>query len=345
MQYEAYVNSRTAAAELTGDEIFIFLQDGVAVQGTLNEIAAYIGGGGGGGEWGDITGTITDQTDLVDYVSGQMRLTRTVTGADSIVQTDDNSLIIFNSGSPFNFTLDQLTANTKVSFLNIGAGAVTFLAGTGVTISGETTLAAAAGTSYPTAFVFFHTATTPRVVTGGTGGGGGGTVESVTGDFVDNTDPANPVIDLEYAALADYITGTDTAKLLNVAGFISFRQITRSAASVSSGTMTLDGQGKREIRFINSTAQSSAFAIAFSGTTLNDCMEWDLFQKITGSVAITFPSSCIAGYDQKIAGRWNESTKVFTVGGTGASSSWVRITFVRIDSSTIQISAIPDYLI
>lgn len=117
---------------------------------------------GGGGAWGTITGTLADQTDLYAYLRG----TRTVTGADSIVQGDDNSLIIFNSATPFNFTLDQLTASTKASFLNIGAGAVTLVAGSGVTITGEVIIPAAVGTDYPSAFVFYHTLTTPRVVNG-----------------------------------------------------------------------------------------------------------------------------------------------------------------------------------
>lgn len=122
-------------------------------------------------------------------IAGEFRKTRTVTTSDSVLQTDDNSLIIFNSGSPINFTLDQLVASTKVSFLNIGAGAVTFVAGSGVTITGSTTLAAAASTTYPTAFVFYHTATTPRTVVGSAGGGGGGdTWGSITGTLSSQTD-------------------------------------------------------------------------------------------------------------------------------------------------------------
>lgn len=39
------------------------------------------------------------------------------------------------------------------------------------------------------------------------GGGGGGTVESVTGDGVDNTDPDNPVIDLSDYALTTAVVG------------------------------------------------------------------------------------------------------------------------------------------
>lgn len=112
------------------------------------------------------TGTNTDGSMTQNAITNELRKTRTITTADSLVQSDDNSFIIFNSGSPMNFTLDQITASSKVSFLNIGAGIITFVAGTGVTITGETTLLAAVGTSYPTAVVFYHTATTPRVIVG-----------------------------------------------------------------------------------------------------------------------------------------------------------------------------------
>lgn len=125
-------------------------------------LSALLALAGGGGTWGSITGTLSAQTDLYTYLRG----TRTVTGAGASVQTDDNSLIIFNSATPFNFTLDQLTANTKIAFQNIGAGVVTFINGSGVTLSGEATLPAAIGTEFPSAFVFYPTATTPRISNG-----------------------------------------------------------------------------------------------------------------------------------------------------------------------------------
>ena len=42
---------------------------------TKSEVNALVGGGGGGGgsaSWGSITGTITDQTDLVNYINGTL---------------------------------------------------------------------------------------------------------------------------------------------------------------------------------------------------------------------------------------------------------------------------------
>lgn len=151
------ISQLPAAGALDGSELVEAVQAGINVQTTTQDIADL---GGGGGTWGSITGTLSSQTDLYTYLRG----TRTVTGAGASVQGDDNSLIIFNSATPFNFTLDQLTASSKISFVNIGAGDVTFVNGAGVTTSGDVILPGAVGTVYPTALVFYHTATTPRVI-------------------------------------------------------------------------------------------------------------------------------------------------------------------------------------
>lgn len=102
----------------------------------------------------------------VQAVNDKLRDLRTVTGADSSVQTDDNKLIILNSASAFNFTLDQLTAATKITFINYGAGAVTFVNGSGVTAAGSLTIPGAVGNIYYSALVIYDTLTTPRVING-----------------------------------------------------------------------------------------------------------------------------------------------------------------------------------
>lgn len=103
----------------------------------------------------------------LSVLPSQLGITRTVTGADADVQTDHNGLIILNSATPFNFTLDQFLAKTKITFINYGAGVVTFVNGAGVTAAGNLTLAGATGTSYPSALVIYDTLTTPRVISGG----------------------------------------------------------------------------------------------------------------------------------------------------------------------------------
>src|SRR5687768_9396898 len=151
------ISELPASGALTGNELVEAVQGGVNVQTTTQDIADL---GGGGGTWGSITGTLADQTDLYGYLRG----TRTITVSDDADQSDDNSLIIFNSATPINFTLDQLTASSKISYINVGAGAVTLVNGSGVTQVGDTVLAAASGNTFPTGLTFYTTATTPRNV-------------------------------------------------------------------------------------------------------------------------------------------------------------------------------------
>jgi len=141
--------------------------------------------GGAAGSVQSVTGDGVDNTDPINPVI-DLTTSRTVIGADSIVQTDSLKTIYFNSGSPFNFTIDQLTVNSETAFINIGAGIVTFVAGAGVTISGVTSLP---GSENATAVILYRTATNPVIVSGGGSG-----VETVTGDGVNNTDPDNPVL-------------------------------------------------------------------------------------------------------------------------------------------------------
>lgn len=91
---------------------------------------------------------------------------RDVTGADSIVQADNGTVIYFNSASPFNFTIDQLTTKSKVTFINIGSATVTFVNGSGVTYSGVSSLS---GGSNATAIIVYKTATTPIIISGSGG--------------------------------------------------------------------------------------------------------------------------------------------------------------------------------
>lgn len=115
-------------------------------------------------------GSATDTSGFL--TTATYRRVREVTGASASVQADDNGLVIFNSATPFNFTLDQLTADvagnqtTKITFVNYGAGAVTFTNGSGVTLAGSPILPGATGTTYPSAVVIYDTLTTPRVISG-----------------------------------------------------------------------------------------------------------------------------------------------------------------------------------
>jgi hypothetical protein len=103
-------------------------------------------------------GTGSDLVIRPDVLREKLRANRTVTGTDAIVQGDSEGLIYFNSASAFNFTIDQLVIDSYASFINIGAGTVTFINGTGVTISGATTLKQGQSGS-----IFYRSATAPLI--------------------------------------------------------------------------------------------------------------------------------------------------------------------------------------
>lgn len=101
----------------------------------------------------------------VEAVNDKLRGLRVATGTGACVQTDDNLLIVFNSASNFNFTIDQLTAGSKFSWININTGIVTFVNGSGVTIDGYTTGEAKSSPYIPGGQFYFHSATDVKHLT------------------------------------------------------------------------------------------------------------------------------------------------------------------------------------
>lgn len=87
---------------------------------------------------------------------------RSVTGTDAIVSTDNGKTIVFNSATPFNFTIDALTAGMQMGLINKGTGTVTLVAGSGVTLGGVTSLA-----TNESAAVIYYTSTSVDAIGGG----------------------------------------------------------------------------------------------------------------------------------------------------------------------------------
>lgn len=288
------ISELTVATTPTGTELVEIVQGGVNKQTTIQAIAdlapeagiqsvvagtnvtvdatdplnpiVSASGGGGGGTWGSITGDLDDQTDLYTY----LRANRTVTGASAAVQSDDNSIIYLNSATPFNFTLDQLTAGSKISFVNIGAGAVTLIAGSGVTITGSVVISGAVGTNYPSAFVFYHTATTPRVSMGGTNG-----LASASADTSGATITLNFNSERERIFVGSASFGTAKAVTLsnetNGLVMILFLNLTNVAAVLSFDTdftmMASDGRWNDSAHtFTPQTTGLHKFSAVFNGT-------------------------------------------------------------------------------
>lgn len=300
------ISELTAAGALTGAELVEAVQGGQNVKTTTQDIADLGGGGGGGGTWGSITGDLEDQLDLYGY----LRATRTVTGTDDVDQTDDNSLIKFDSASPFDFTLDQLTINSKVSFVNYGAGEITFIPGSGVSITGNQVLPAVSGDSFPTALALWDTATAVRIIqgsSGGGGGGGGGTLTAVSGtaNRITSSGGDTPQIDIS----ANYDALWAAAIVAAVAPY----KLDSVSASTSSGTITLDMNSQAQRIFVGSASFAGPKTVALSNTT--NSLVFSVFLNLSNLAAVlTFPSSFTM---QSGEGRWSDGAHTFTATATG----------------------------
>src|SRR5690606_30320452 len=80
--------------------------------------------------------------------------------------------------------------------------------------------------------------------------------------------------------------------------------------SIETGVLALDLLDRRQNCFIVDTTVSSNFSISLSNTTTARILTLDI--KITGTVAITFPSSFMMDTRET---RWNSGTKVLTLEG------------------------------
>jgi hypothetical protein len=92
---------------------------------------------------------------------------------------------------------------------------------------------------------------------------------------------------------------------------------TRQPLTVSASTTNMDFSSLTYRSFDITATQSAAFAITFSNAT--NIVESRLTMRLTGSVAITLPSSVVMQQYETINGRWNTSTNVLTLIGSTAT--------------------------
>lgn len=100
--------------------------------------------------------------------SGTLRYTgnsgRTLTANGDTDQTDNYNTIYLGGSSPYNLTIDPLTAGTVISVINDGSTTVTFVNGSGVTYSGPSTIAAG-----ESGVISYKTGTAPIIKVGTSG--------------------------------------------------------------------------------------------------------------------------------------------------------------------------------
>lgn len=202
----------SATTPLGGTELVEIIQGGTNKKTTAQDIADL---GGGGGAWGSITGTLSDQTDLqaaLDAKENEAFTHNTQTGNYVLVLTDkDSTLVEMNVGSANTVTVPLNSSvafpiGTKIPIVQYGAGLTSVVATGGVTIRNSGGTLDSPGQYAP--MVLEKRGTDEWYLWNGTPGGG--TVESVTGDGVDNTDPANPVLTFP---IASEITNTPSGSI------------------------------------------------------------------------------------------------------------------------------------
>lgn len=108
---------------------------------------ATVGGGGGGVAWGGITGTVTNQTDLVNYISGLGYLTTVPNptanvragGTHTLLSSDWNNCIVFTGGGSLEIPQNYILATpigTRIYVCNMNSSTNIV----GLTDSTETTV-------------------------------------------------------------------------------------------------------------------------------------------------------------------------------------------------------------
>lgn len=161
---------------------------------------------------------------------------RSVTGTDAIVSTDNGKTIVFNSATPFNFTIDALTTGMQMGLINKGTGTVTLVAGSGVTLGGVTSLA-----TNESAAVIYYTSTSVDAI----GGGGTALTNPMTtrGDIIirnaSNVTARLPIGTATYVLTSD---GTDVAWAAPSGGGGTWGSITGTLSSQTDLQTALDAK-------------------------------------------------------------------------------------------------------
>ena len=126
-----------SSGDIVAGKLYRLYHDGTRFQIDLG------GAGGGGGAWGSITGTLSSQTDLQSALDLKQALypsTNTQTSNYTLVLSDAGKTVEMSSSSPLQLTVPPNSSvafpiNTYITVTQTGTGALTFVAGSGVTIT------------------------------------------------------------------------------------------------------------------------------------------------------------------------------------------------------------------
>lgn len=386
------ISEMDAAGALSGAELIEVVKNGVNVRTTVSAV-----GTGGGAtaftQLSDVPGSYVGQAGLVATVNGaetgleftaasgglteaDLTASRTLTSAGATLQTDNLNIVYADSASPFNITVDLLTAKTQVTVINKGAGTVTLIEGAGVTLVG-TTIDIQEG---EIATIIYEDAANPDVyLSTGTGGGSGdltigvSTITSGTnGNFLYNNagvvgerTPGAGVATWfqtpSYANLGSALTGTSLWPLLASGGTLTgvnthssntADQILHTGTFTTTannqfrervlGTYTLRGTASDEFytRLSNETLVAGANSQRLISLKLNPTFTNGAFTTVANVALLCETGSVFIG-----SGIMNSVTKV-SIRSLGTSSATIGLTvkdstgqdyFTCYDDKTIQL--------
>lgn len=155
---------------------------------------------------------------------------------------------------------------------------------------------------------------------------------NVTASLMAAFDGSKRLVSIAYAALADFITGTDSVKPVTVAAFLSFRRIRPTAVSVVAGTpnlLTCDAAGAVECGFIVGTTQTANFTVNFSNHA--DAQYIEVWFPINGNVVVTFTNGT-SGQPNVVSEDADLRYASKALSLSASSAKWFRCGFTRLTS-------------
>lgn len=292
-----------------------------------------VGGSGGSSvsNWGDIGGTLSDQTDLQSALDAKVNNTGNETIAG--IKTFSSDPLVPDEAydaTAWNGSLEPPTKNAvrdKIETLGSGGltvGSTTITSGTNTRVlyNNSGTLGEyPIGTGVSTWWATPSSANLASAVTDETGSGAAVFASSPTLTTPALGTPSALNVSSVSASASDAITGTDNTKPLTSLSLEGKRSVKLvSFTNNATGSSTIDCGSKQEVTVYYNTTVTGNITIALSNDSNLEIL--DVIIPMTGSnITITMPSTTrMSRYNEVSSGDgWYQSTKILQVSSVGTA--------------------------
>jgi hypothetical protein len=242
----------------------------------------------------------------------------TASGTDTYTATPSPAISSYAAGQTFKILFTN--ANTGAATLNLnGVGAAA------ITKDGTTALVADDIKAGSIKILSYDGTRFQIIGDGGGSGGGSGTVESVTGDGVDNTDPANPVISFPDASDVAFTpaSGISSTNVQDAIEEVAAAIVTDITSTDTSGsTITLNMNNQRQRIHVGSASFATAKTIVMSNTTSSVSFVF-MFEVTDVAAELTVPSDWISDNQSFDGTKWTPpTTGKYTCSGIFDGTEW-----------------------